>query len=392
MKILIHSNAPWMPSGYGRQAALAGRILTDHGHDVSYSAFAGLGGAPIKWNDCAVYPSGQFPFSPDTIVRHAQSAQADLVISMMDSYKLAPAAAELSVMPVPFCPFIIADCRAENGGPSIPDQQLIAASSALPVAVSGFGHALLEAITGIYPVNWEPAYVPHAVDVTVFKPPADRLALREEMGTADLFVIGICAANRDGVRKGFAEQFSAFAQFSARHDDARLAVFSVLDSVNGLPLAEMANDFGILPKTLFMPGYEQVAGLLGDDFMSQWYGSLDVLSNAGYAEGFGVCLLEAQACGTPVVATDCSAMTELTGEAGWLVDGDLYWNAVLRGWWVRPRENAIVNAWEQAYKERGDENRRNRAVAFAQRYGLDEAGHHWGDFIHDVLDWKDEQS
>lgn len=384
MKILIHSNAPWMPSGYGRQAAHAGRILDELGHGVSFSAFAGLGGQPIKWGKHAVYPSGQVPFSPDVLVPHARAAQADLIISLMDTYKLMPAADQLMRCGIPFVPLVVTDCRAQNNGPSVPDQELIARSGALPAAVSRFGQRRLAG-----PEDWEVPYVPHAVDTSVFKPPADRYALREEMHTASDFVIGICSANRDSTRKGFAEQFAAFARFARRHKDARLAVFSVLDSVNGLPLAEMASDFGILDRMVAMPSYEQVSGLIADDFMATWYAALDVLSMCSYAEGFGVPLIEAQACGTPVVATDCSAMTELAHAAGWLAGGHRYWNAVLRAWWTRPDEDSILRQWEKAYQEGVNEDRRARAVAFAQDYGLDQARKHWAALIRDIQDWQD---
>lgn len=389
MKVLIHSNAPWMPSGYGKQAALAGQLLDGLGHGVSFSAFAGLGGQPIKWGKHAVYPAGMIPFSPDTIVPHARAAAADLIISIMDSYKLAPAADQLRTCGIPFVPLVITDCTAENGGPSVADQQLIARSGALPAAVSAFGH---ERLIELGPDDWDVPYVPHAVDTAVFKPPADRQALREEMGTAGQFVIGICSANRDGVRKGFPEQLAAFARFARRHDDARLALFTVLDSVNGLPLAEIISDFGIMDKVIAMPAYEQVAGLLAEDFMATWYGSLDVLSMCSYAEGFGVPALEAQACGTPVVATDCSALSELVRSAGWVVHGHRFWNAVLRAWWTRPDEDGIVQGWEKAYQDGGNQARSARAVAFAQGYDLEHAAKHWAGLIRDVQDWQDSRA
>ncbi len=65
--------------------------------------------------------------------------------------------------------------------------------------------------------------------------------------------------------------------------------------------------------------YLIAAGFAGQGDLASWYGCLDVLSNCSYGEGFGLAALEAQACGTPVVVTDCSAMTELCG-SGWLVE------------------------------------------------------------------------
>jgi glycosyltransferase involved in cell wall biosynthesis len=386
VKILVHSNAPWTPSGYGKQARYAGQVLESLGHRVSYSAFQGLAGAPIRFGKSGVYPQGVIPFGPDVIVPHARLAEAGLIVSIMDTFKLLPAADELKSCGIPFVPLVITDCMAANGGPSMPDQALIARSGALPAAVSQFG---VEALIGHGPEGWEAPYVPHAVDTAIFRPPADRQALRLENGTSDQFIIGIAGANRDIMRKGYAEQFAAFARFQARHKDARLAVFSVIDSPGGIPLAEMAHDLGIIENCMFMPSFEQNAGILDDDFMADWYGNLDVLSMCSYGEGFGVPLIEAQACGTPVVATNWSAMAELARPAGWLVQGDRYWNAAHRAWWSRPDEDDIVWAWEQAYQEHGDTMRRDRAVAFASQYSLEETRKRWVDLIGDVQDWQD---
>jgi glycosyltransferase involved in cell wall biosynthesis len=395
VKVLIHSNAPWMPSGYGKQAALAGRLLIEAGHQVSFSAFAGLGGQPITWQvpgvegrkgQCAVYPSGQIAYGTDVIAPHARAAQADLIISIMDTHRLQPAAGQLLRCGIPFVPLVITDCVAANDGPAMGDQEVIATSGALPAAVSRFGY---DRLGGLGPPEWEIPYVPHAVDLSVYRPPDDRQALREEMGTASDFIIGIAAANRDMARKGFCEQMAAFARFTYKHKDAKLAIFSVADSVSGIPLAQIAGDMGILDRCVFMPTYEQVAGLLSEDFMAHWYGSLDVLSMCSMAEGFGIPLIEAQACGTPVVATDGSAMTELARPAGWLVKGHRWWNWSHRAWWVRPDEDAIVAAWEKAYQAAGDQERRDRAVAFAQGYGLEAATKHWAGLIRDVQDWTD---
>jgi glycosyltransferase involved in cell wall biosynthesis len=37
-------------------------------------------------------------------------------------------------------------------------------------------------------------------------------------------------------------------------------------------------------------------------------------------EGFGIPVLEAMACGTPVLTSNLSALPEVAGDAGWLVD------------------------------------------------------------------------
>jgi glycosyltransferase involved in cell wall biosynthesis len=47
--------------------------------------------------------------------------------------------------------------------------------------------------------------------------------------------------------------------------------------------------------------------------MAKIYSAMDVLLNPAMGEGFGITVLEAQACGTPAIVTDFSAMTEVCG-------------------------------------------------------------------------------
>lgn len=387
MKVLIHSNGPHVPSGYGKQARYAGRILRDLGHEVAFSCFSGLGGTPIRWDGYTLLPSGMLAFSPDTVVPHALTMGADLVIPIMDFYKLSAAATQwrqaLDVHEMKMAAFIISDCTAENGGPSMLDQQTLPMFGAYPVSVSQYGTERIRAL-GYSTEEYPSSYVPHAVDTSVYKPPQDRKAAREELGTPGEFVIGLMAANSDGLRKNFQGQLAAFQRFSRRHKDAVLAMFTVADSPNGLPLVQMVSDMGISEKVVFMPTYEQVGGMAPEEMVAAWYGSLDVLSLCSYAEGFGVPLIEAQACGTPVVATDGSAMSELARPAGWTVKGQRFWNITHRAWWVQPDEDAICQAWEKAYQDGAAANaeRSARAVSFASRYSVERVrDEHWVPFM-----------
>ena len=374
-----------MPSGYGKQTRYAGKILRDLGHEVAFSCFSGLGGQPIRWDGYTLFPGGMLEYSPDTLVPHALTMGADLVIPIMDFHQLHAAAQQwrqaTEAHPMRMAAFIISDCTAENGGPSMLDQQVLPTFGAYPVAVSKFGAARLEAL-GYGTEEFPMSYLPHAVDTSIYKPMADKAALRKELGTPGDYVIGLMAANSDGIRKNFQGQLAAFQRFAARHKDAYLALFTIADSPRGLPLAQMASDLGIADRVVFMPTYEQVCGMAPEEMVAAWYGSLDVLSLCSYAEGFGVPLIEAQACGTPVVATDGSAMAELARPAGWTVKASRFWNVTHRAWWDQPSEDGIVRAWEKAYQSAGDVSRQWRAVEFAQDYSVDRVrDEHWKPFM-----------
>jgi glycosyltransferase involved in cell wall biosynthesis len=52
----------------------------------------------------------------------------------------------------------------------------------------------------------------------------------------------------------------------------------------------------------------------------QFYNAADILVAPSLHEGFGITLLEAMACGTPVVTSNTSAMPEVVGDAGMLIN------------------------------------------------------------------------
>jgi glycosyltransferase involved in cell wall biosynthesis len=56
-----------------------------------------------------------------------------------------------------------------------------------------------------------------------------------------------------------------------------------------------------------------------DEFLADIYRASDVFVSTSLYEGFGLPALEAMAVGTPVVVTQCGALPETVGDAGWVV-------------------------------------------------------------------------
>ena len=105
--------------------------------------------------------------------------------------------------------------------------------------------------------------------------------------------------------------------------------------------------------------------------MAAWYNGIDVLSLCSYGEGFGLPLLEAQACGTPVITTDASAMSELCG-AGFLVSGTPWWTDGHQSFWTRPDISDIDMAYEAAYNAwQNNALPHKPAIDFAQQFAAD---------------------
>jgi glycosyltransferase involved in cell wall biosynthesis len=61
---------------------------------------------------------------------------------------------------------------------------------------------------------------------------------------------------------------------------------------------------------------------IDDDTLPALYNLAAVLVLPSFYEGFGLPTLEAMACGTPVIASNCSSLPEVVGDAGALIDPD----------------------------------------------------------------------
>ncbi len=68
-----------------------------------------------------------------------------------------------------------------------------------------------------------------------------------------------------------------------------------------------------LEKAVLFPGF------VPDDELGLWYNAATALVYPSLYEGFGMPLLEAMACGTPVISSQASCMPEAVGDAGLLV-------------------------------------------------------------------------
>lgn len=359
MRILWLSNAPWMATGYGRQTALFAPLLAGAGHDVAICAMAGLQGGPLTWQGIPVYPGGQVGAAMDVIAGHYAHHKADLLITLMDTWRLVPeAVAGLNVA----C-WTPVDCEPM----SCLDWAALTASGAKPVAMSRFGEAMMRK------KDLAPLYVPHGVDTSVFRPCAGP-GWSEARPAGRPFTVGMVAANTDKRRKGFDKAFQAFARYRDKHaPDARLLVHAQMVNdltvgADGLDLAALAEARALGESVSFCDQYAYKAGLTGDDAMASFLSGLDVLLNPSLGEGFGLPVLEAQACGTPVIVTRGSAMAEMCG-AGWSVTGEREWNWMHRADWTDPTVDGLVKALGRAHRaSRSALGPGGQAVTFAGGY------------------------
>jgi glycosyltransferase involved in cell wall biosynthesis len=210
-------------------------------------------------------------------------------------------------------------------------------------------------------------YVPHGVDTESFHPMA-RAEARALLGwPADVFVAGMVAAN-SGTRKAFAQHIEGFAVFHRRHPDSMLYLHTLEVAPGGLDLSSMCLKAGLRIGTdvIFCDAYRYFIGIR-DLEMAIPYSAMDALLMVTKGEGFGLPIIEAQACGTPVIVGDWSAMSELCF-AGWKVRQEE--STVVENNWRLGDSAAIADRLEQAYFASRDPERREVLCREARRGAL----------------------
>lgn len=370
MRVLWSSNAPWAGTGYGTQTKYATESLRRLGHQVGILAFYGLEGGVLNMGDTRIYPNRGDGYGNDVMGAHAQHMQADVVITLIDAWVMRP---EQIPAPIAWCPWFPIDMEP------IPPPVLAQVRHALmPLVYSRFAEEEARK------ANLDVRYVPHAVPMDVFTP-SDRAAARRRLGwpagSEDLYVFGMVAANK-GVpsRKALAQHLEAFAHLARRHSDARLYLHTNVEEGGGLNLAELIDALGLRGKVTTPDPYGLTMLGLPESYMVDVYNAIDCLVSVSMGEGFGVPLLEAQACGTPVIVGDWTSMPELLFAGrkvprertrvpgyGLIAERDY---TPLAAYQYAPRIGDILNAMESMYLAGKDAGMRETARAGALPYDV----------------------
>ena len=363
MRINWFSNSPAACTGYGNQTKIfTPRLakLLDKG--LSITAFYGVQSGVLNINGIKVYPNFKHPYGQDVIGAHATWDQADAVVTLVDAWVI-----ENQNIDVPWFPWFPIDHEPMPANVLAKVRQ-----AAKPIVMSKFGKRMAEQ------VGLDVWYVPHGVDTSIFKP-LDREEAREHLKwPQDKFIVGMVAANKDNPsRKAFHEQIAGFAALHAAHPDTMLYLHTDdgTHGGNGVDLIKFIRRMGLVlgEDVLICDQYMNGLGF-PDSYMVDVYNGLDVLTNVAMGEGFGIPILEAQACGTPVIVGDWTSMSELCF-AGWKVDQaealPVYHDFFDAFQW-QATAGAIADRMEQAYAARGDYDLRNKARRGALPYDADD--------------------
>ena len=344
-RILWHSDAPWTTSAYSGQTRLVCESLRSAGFEVLLSAASVPRGGTTTWNGFVVLPS------PSHIERSltrwmadlVDPANGDVIVTLIDPWRLAWQ--ELAGWNV--LSWTAIDCDPLPAAVA----EHFTATKSRPAAVSSFGAGKFRE-AGFDEV----IEIPHGIDLRSFRMliDGDRAGSRERARQlvgldVDAFVIGVVAANNDSAfnRKSLPELLAAVARYAAGGADVTLHLHTDLKGLeDGVDLAPILDrPFSPLGGRVDVVSTDATSyqrGLSEAD-MAIVYNAFDILLAPSGGEGFCLPLLEAQACGVPVVASDFAAQPENVG-VGRLVGGQRRWDHERETFLFTPSVEGIVDA------------------------------------------------
>jgi FkbM family methyltransferase len=347
-RVLWYSNAPYAPTGYGNQTGLVCAYLPQFGHPMAVLANYGLQGTKLEIGGVKIYPQGRDGLSNDIVQAMADDWEADVILTLYDAWPL-----NFKTLPGHHTPWV-AWVPIDHETVQPPLVESLRRADGV-VAYSKHGQAALQA------AGFDAAYIPHGVETKTFNPGSQNKARAAIGFPEDVFMVGMVAANKGyPSRKCLPEALMAFRQFHEEYPNALLYLHTRTDESNGVDIDEIIKSLGLERAVLLCDQFQLQLGYPAP-YMVDLYRAFDCLLNPSRGEGFGIPILESLACGTPVIATDTTAMSELVGfdtpgkapgystngQCGWLVEGEPFWSS--QGAWQRvPRVDEITRALAEA--------------------------------------------
>jgi len=326
-----------------------------------------------------VYRSGNDPWGEDVAMHHYVDWRADMLITLKEPW----AFNNIQNYAMNFVPYAIIDHSPVSA--DITSRLHTAFKVLVP---SRFAQRELKT-AGID----NTVYMPHGVRTDLYKPLEGRKedCKKQWFLDPDDFTVLMVTMNR--IRKMNPRAFRGYKRFLELNPDVKshLIFWGDMQPRQGGeategPVGLGVSDVGVnlLPEVMNLglgeairwPDRSMIAEGIpewsGDDYVGGWdmvklYNAADVLLFCTGGEGFGVPLIEAQACGVPVVATDYAAGPEQVGE-GLTVKADDY--VIINTPGVRRALTSIDGMAEALTKIMNADRDKmaRRARRFAERY------------------------
>ncbi|MBU3692574.1 MAG: D-inositol-3-phosphate glycosyltransferase [Candidatus Nanopelagicaceae bacterium] len=226
---------------------------------------------------------------------------------------------------------------------AIGEEQVVAASSALIANTAAEAASLVS----LYDACPDRTFVvPPGVDLTTYKVGGGKKAARKKLNIKDDALM-LSFVGRIQPHKGPEVLIRAVAEMVKHNPGLRSKLKTVIiggasgngsqepDRLKGLTIF-----LGISDVVEFLPPMTR-------EDLAEWYRASDLVCVPSYSESFGLVALEAQACGTPVVATAVGGLRTAVadGISGSLVDGHdpRAWSAVISRLLMEPERRLLLS-------------------------------------------------
>jgi glycosyltransferase involved in cell wall biosynthesis len=309
--------------------------------NIAQFAWYGLQGGMHNVEGFRIYPAGMDHYGNDVIGSHTKDFGANIVVSLIDVWVMRDTAQ--SIAPALWLPWLPIDHDP------VPEPVLNSLKGAhMPLTYSKWGHDLLKA-TGV-----DNHYIPHGIEPNTYRVNPDVASIKKfkaELLRCNGHLSVMVAANKGYPdRKAFQVQLRAWANFAKDKPDARLYIHTEPTPMyGGVDLPKLATNLGIDAKVIFPDRYQYYKGLPAE-YLAMVYNAADVLMANSMSEGFGIPIIEAQACGTPVITTDFSSMPELVRWGYKIAPADMFWTP-MGAWQAWPDVRGITDALNEQYEQ-----------------------------------------
>jgi glycosyltransferase involved in cell wall biosynthesis len=307
MRILWHSVAPWIASGYGKATREICRRLPKYGYQPIISAYYGADPGGIPPYPIPVLPSKEGKLGVISAAKYSKQFNVDVGILFTDFWAF------------------------DDFPRSIPGATLYS-----PMDCVSYSEETMELVKQYHKIislcRWQQKWLKqqnivsdciyHGVDLDIFKP-LNKSEVRTKFGIPDkdVFVFGTVAGNHDQEdRKSHARSMKAMRYFLDENPDVKDIIWvyhTVPNDPKGMPLISIAHKLRLEHTIKFMdPTINSI--MLTEQNLAELMNCFDVHLLCSKREGFGMPILETQACGVPNICHNSSSMTELIQGHGWL--------------------------------------------------------------------------
>lgn len=205
----------------------------------------------------------------------------------------------------------------------------------------------------------------HGVDTDRFHPVSAKAPMMTSTGTRieskkdakrafgydpDGFLV--LRVDRNDLRKNYADSWKALVPVMKRHADVQVH-FHCTQRDDGADLRYLLTREPELESRFFFPGGITTFHGFPVEDLAVLYNAADLFISTSLGEGFGLTLAEALATEVPVIAQDCSSITEVVGPGGVLIPPGREFSVYNGTDMYLPDVEAFTEAIERLYLSRG---------------------------------------